>query len=86
MFARGLDDRTWQNTFLDNRWLGWFPHNDATPIADTPSAGSMNPGHLHLFVTDPTKAAIQEMVDRVTPLVARPGKKAEAWTETHAKA
>jgi len=60
LFGRGLDDRTWQNTFIDGKWLGWFSHGDGFPISATPMVGSMSPDHLQLFVTHPGGAVWQK--------------------------
>lgn len=53
LFGRGLDDRTWQNTYIDGHWLGWFPHDDGFELGATPAAGSMSPDHLLLVTCDP---------------------------------
>jgi hypothetical protein len=60
LFGRGIDDRTWQNTFVNGKWLGWFSHNDDFAIATTPTVGSLSPDHLQLFVTDPNGKAKQK--------------------------
>ena len=60
LFGRGLDDRTWQNSFTNGKWLGWFSHGDNFPIGATPSVGSLSPDQLQLFVTDPGGAVWQK--------------------------
>jgi hypothetical protein len=56
LFGLGLDNRTWQNTFVNGKWTGWFRHEDNFTLASTPNAGSMNPGHLLLVACDPRGA------------------------------
>jgi hypothetical protein len=60
IFGRGLDDRTWQNSYTDGQWIGWFSHEDNFPIGATPRAGSMSTDHLQLFATGPNGAVSQK--------------------------
>lgn len=53
LFGRGLDDRTWQNTYQSGKgWGGWFSHNDGFVLGSQVTVGSMQPDHLHLFALD----------------------------------
>jgi hypothetical protein len=60
LFGRGLDDRTWQNSFTNGKWIGWFSHGDDFPISATPNVCSLSPDQLQLFVTDPGGAVWQK--------------------------
>jgi hypothetical protein len=53
VFARGLDNRLWQDTHENGKgWSGWHRHDDNFILGASPAAMTLDPVHLGVFACD----------------------------------
>ncbi|HWS89402.1 MAG TPA: hypothetical protein VN282_20680 [Pyrinomonadaceae bacterium] len=50
VYARGLNNSLWQNSWFGGNWGGWEPHNDGSILSSAPAVISTGPFHEQVFV------------------------------------
>ena len=53
VFARGLDNRLWQDTHVNGKgWSGWHRHEDSFMLGAPPAVNIIDPNHIGIFACD----------------------------------